>query len=111
MNNARLRSWQTYAEPEAHKMNKRVLRDLDVAQSIQARTGWSGGGYQSEHATQERDPSPVLGEKKKARSPPESGRHRAAGCALGSAEVEGDTSESDLFKVILDQVFEIVEGP
>ena len=44
------------AEPEAQKMNRCVLRDLDVAQSIQERTGWSGGGYQSKHATQERVP-------------------------------------------------------
>ena len=46
------------------------LPSLDVAQNIQARTGWSGGGYQSEHATQERDPSPGFGRKEKTRRPP-----------------------------------------
>ena len=51
------------------KMNRGALRDLDVAHSIQARTEGSGGGYKSKHATQERDPSPALGQEKNPTPP------------------------------------------
>jgi len=74
-----MRSWQTDASPEAHKMNGRVLHDIDVAPRMQACTGWLGGGSNQNTRRQERDPFPDLAEMKKARSPPESGRHRAAG--------------------------------
>ena len=55
----------SWAAPEAHEMNRCVLRDIDVAPRMQACTGWLGGGSNQNTRRQERDPSSDLAETKK----------------------------------------------